>query len=142
MQVDGATLKIKRDLWAQYDGVDAVTKGDEIWLTGREEDAWLKVFNAFGRLLKLYTFEHGAWVDADSGGPPLPFDESQAGHLPGAPPVKTPAKKPPEKVGTPSAKKAAPKKVAAKKAAATKPAAGKKAAAPKTGTKKSGGKQA
>lgn len=85
MQVEGKTLTIGKSLWVQYGGVDVTEQGDRLSLTGRDEDAYLKVLNHFGRVLKLYTFEGGRWLDADTGLAAQPFDEAQAGRLPAAP---------------------------------------------------------
>jgi hypothetical protein len=93
MQVSGKTLTFDRTLWVQYDGVDVQASGSQVAITGRDEESYLKVLNHFGRVLKLYTFEDGRWVDADTGGAAQPFDETQAGRLtaaaapPGTPPA-------------------------------------------------------
>ena len=93
MQVSGKTLTFDRTLWVQYDGVDVQASGSQVAITGRDEASYLKVLNHFGRVLKLYTFEDGRWVDADTGGVAQPFDETQAGRLtaaappPGPPPT-------------------------------------------------------
>lgn len=84
MQANGNTLTFSRSLWVQYGGVDAAERGDELAVTGLDEDSFLKVFNHFGRVLKLYTFEDGRWVDTDTGLPAGDLDESQAGRLPSA----------------------------------------------------------
>jgi hypothetical protein len=84
MQVHDKTISIDRSVWMQHGGVDVQERGGQIALTGRDDDSYLKVFNHFGRVLKLYTFEDGRWVDADTGVAAQPFDDSQAGHLPAA----------------------------------------------------------
>ncbi len=113
MKVSDKTLAFDKNLWVQFDGVDVKKSGGEVKLTARDEEAYLKVFNHFGRVLKLYVFEDGKWVDSDNGMPPRPFDESQAGHLPDAPPG-TAKKKPAKK----SAAKKTKSSVAAKKTGA------------------------
>ena len=142
MKVSDKTLAFDKHLWVQFDGVDVKETGSEVKLTARDEEAYLKVFNHFGRLLKLFIFEDGKWVDSETGLAARPFDEAQAGHLPEAAPGA-------------AKKKGAAKNKTAKSKAAEKPAADKKAkvsaAAAKTTTpakktktpaagKKSGGK--
>ena len=114
MKVSDKTLAFDKHLWVQFDGVDIKETGSEVKLTARDEEAYLKVFNHFGRLLKLFIFEDGKWVDSETGLAARPFDEAQAGHLPEAAPgaVK---------------KKGAAKNKTAKSKAAEKPAADKKA---------------
>lgn len=93
MQVDGKTLLIGKDVWAQHGGVDVAVRGNRIAYTAHGDEPYVKVLNHFGRVLKLYTFEDGRWVDADTGVTAQPFDESQAGRLPEtARPAKTAAK--------------------------------------------------
>ncbi|HKI98087.1 MAG TPA: hypothetical protein VKB51_06390 [bacterium] len=133
MQVHDKTLTFDRSLWVQHGGVDVAEQEGRIVVTGRDEDSYLKVFNHFGRVLKLYTFEAGRWVDADTGGPAQALDESQAGHLPGGEPVTvlpasaTAPKRGTDKTGTvkPSARKAGAGKAAAGKAPTRKTAAAK-----------------
>ncbi len=86
MKVSDKTLAFDKNLWVQFDGVDVKETGGEVKLTARDEEAYLKVFNHFGRVLKLYIFEDGKWVDSDTGLAAKPFDELQAGHLPEAAP--------------------------------------------------------
>jgi hypothetical protein len=85
MQVEGKTLIFGRTLWVQHGGVDVQARGAQLVVTGRDDDSYLKVFNHFGRVHKLFTFEEGSWVDADTGLPAQGLDESQAGRLPRAP---------------------------------------------------------
>jgi hypothetical protein len=101
MQVHDKTISIDRSVWMQHGGVDVQERGGQIALTGRDDDSYLKVFNHFGRVLKLYTFEDGRWVDADTGVAAQPFDDSQAGHLPAAAALATAA--PAHKAATRSA---------------------------------------
>jgi len=85
MRAEPDTLHLDRTLWVQYGGVDAHADGNELVLTARNdldpEEVYCKVFNHFGRVLKLFTFEQGRWVDAATGAPPGPFDESLAGRI-------------------------------------------------------------
>lgn len=81
MKVEGKTLEFDSSLWVEYGGVDVEPRGASLAVTGRDDDSYLKVLSHFGRVLKLYTFEAGHWVDADTGAEPLPLDESQAGHV-------------------------------------------------------------
>jgi hypothetical protein len=115
MQVDGKTLAFDKSLWVQYGGVDVEERDGLCRVTGREEEGYLKVFNHFGRLLKLYTFEDGLWTDVDTGGAPLPFDESQTGRLPAGAGPSAPDGKVPAGAG---------KGTRARNAAATKPSRG------------------
>ena len=128
MKVSDKTLAFDKHLWVQFDGVDVKETGGEVKLTARDEEAYLKVFNHFGRVLKLFIFENGQWVDSDTGLAAKPFDELQAGRLPEAPPGATRIKA----GGKKAAKSKAPKKKAAKKPAAIKAAAPKKAKATAT----------
>ncbi|MDH5753368.1 MAG: hypothetical protein OEZ59_13240 [Deltaproteobacteria bacterium] len=81
MKVSERTLEFDATLWVQHSGVDVARRGDNLAVTAREEEAWLKVFNHFGRLHKLYIFEEGRWIDGDTGAPPEALDEAEAGHL-------------------------------------------------------------
>ena len=128
MKISDKTLAFDKHLWVQFDGVDMKETGGEIKLTAKDEEAYLKVFNHFGRVLKLFIFENGQWVDSDTGLAAKPFDELQAGRLPEAPPGATRIKA----GGKKAAKSKAPKKKAAKKPAAIKAAAPKKAKATAT----------
>ena len=139
-------LAFDKNLWVQFEGVRVKEAGGEIKLTARDDEAYLKVFNHFGRVLKLFLFEDGKWVDSDTGLAAKPFDESQAGHLPDAPPG-TKTKKPVKKttVKTKAAKKPAAEKktkAAEQKATAknTAKATAKKAKTPPTAGKKASGK--
>ena len=128
MKISDKTLAFDKHLWVRFDGVDVKETGGEVKLTARDEEAYLKVFNHFGRVLKLFIFENGQWVDSDTGLAAKPFDELQAGRLPEAPPGATRIKA----GGKKAAKSKAPKKKAAKKPAAIKAAAPKKAKATAT----------
>ena len=121
MKVSDKTLAFDKNLWVQFDGVDVKETCGEVKLTARDGEAYLKVFNHFGRVLKLFIFEDGQWVDSDTGLAARPFDETQAGHLPEAAPGMTKNK---------AAKKKAVKNKAAKKPAKKKSAAAKKTKAP------------
>jgi hypothetical protein len=85
MQVEGNKLKLDKTLWVQFEGVDSAEEGDLMVYTGRSEDSYVKVFNQFGRLLKLYTFGGGKWIDTETNAEPASLDESQAGRLTGQP---------------------------------------------------------
>ena len=113
MKAEGKKLVLDRRLWVHYDGVSVKESGDDLVLTANDEEAWLKVLNHFGRVHKLFTFEEGNWVDAETGLPPESLDEAQAGHLPKRQVVKA------------EPKKAVPKKAAPNKANPKKPAAAK-----------------
>lgn len=90
MKFSQTVLEFDKTLWVQYGGgVEIKEKGSTLALTGKEEEAYLKVLNHFGRVMKLYTFDDGRWVDAESGLPATPFDETLAGRLPH--PVNLPA---------------------------------------------------
>ena len=82
MKASGRVLEFDSSLWVRHAGVAVERRGDTLAVTATDDEAYLKVFNHFGRLLKVYTFEDGHWVDADTGSEPLPLDESEAGHLP------------------------------------------------------------
>lgn len=146
MKVSDKTLAFDKNLWVQFEGVRVKEAGGEIKLTARDDEAYLKVFNHFGRVLKLFIFEDGKWVDSDTGLAAKPFDESQAGHLPDAPPgtkTKKPVKKTTVKttVKTKAAKKpAADKKTKAAEQKATAKTTAKKAKTPPAAGKKASGK--
>jgi len=78
-------LRLPDTIWVQYGDVEVSRDGDEIVVLGKNDDAYLKVLNHFGRVLKLYTHESGKWEDADTGGPPTGFDMALAGRLPAPP---------------------------------------------------------
>jgi hypothetical protein len=151
MQVHDKTISIDRSVWMQHGGVDVQERGGQIALTGRDDDSYLKVFNHFGRVLKLYTFEDGRWVDADTGVAAQPFDDSQAGHLPAAedPAATVPARPvPARKAATRSAPRGAssapagtavPRKAAGKAAPRAKAARTKGGGATKGPGKRKGG---
>jgi DNA topoisomerase I len=82
MQVEGSKLKFEKTLWVQFEGVDSSEEGDLLVVQGRSEDSYVKVFNQFGRLLKLFTFSTGRWVDSETNAEPANVDMSQAGRLP------------------------------------------------------------
>ena len=85
MQCDGKTITFARNLWVQHGGVQVRQRGDQVAVTLRDDDAFLKIFNHFGRVLKLFVAEAGAWVDTDTGQAPGVVDLSQAGYVtPGA----------------------------------------------------------
>jgi hypothetical protein len=94
MQVDGNRLKFDKTLWVQYEGVDSAEEGDQLVVTARSDDAYVKVFNQFGRLLKLYTFSNSHWIDSETGTEPAGFDERQAGRLTAQPAAAPAARKP------------------------------------------------
>jgi hypothetical protein len=129
MKVNGNTLTIGTTLWVQHGGVEVEERGGERVLRAEEEDAYVKVLNHFGRVLKLYTFEGGRWVDADTGAAAQPFDESQAGRLPAA---ETAPAAPARRQATPAQKRAAKRAVPATKPVAKRaaPAKGRARTAP------------
>jgi hypothetical protein len=81
MEVAGKTIRFSNTLWVQHGGVKVENQGDAVVVEGVDEDSYLKVFNHFGRVLKLYTFENGEWVDAATGSAPALLDDSLAGHV-------------------------------------------------------------
>lgn len=86
MKVEGDTLVLGRHVWVQHGGVAVEARADTLALSpadGAEDAPWVKVLNPFGRVLRLYTYEDGRWQDAGTGGAPQPFEESEAGRLPG-----------------------------------------------------------
>lgn len=117
MQVAGSKLKFEKDLWVQFEGVDSSEEGGLLVVQGRSNDSYVKVFNQFGRLLKLFTFSDGRWVDSETNAEPTNLDLSQAGRLP-MHPMASAASTP----GT-RAKTATKKRPAAAKAARAKPKA-------------------
>ncbi len=145
MQVEGNKLKLDKTLWVQFEGVDSAEEGDLMVYTGRSEDSYVKVFNQFGRLLKLYTFGGGKWIDTETNAEPASLDESQAGRLTGQAAAATakpklPARKSaaarPRAAARRPKKKAAPKRKAAAKRKITaqrKPTAKRKAAPKRKG---------
>lgn len=81
MKVEGKTLRFDRTLWVECGEVESEEAEDERRVTARSEEAYVKVLNHFGRVLKLFLFEGGRWVDADTGQEAGLFDESTAGHI-------------------------------------------------------------
>jgi sRNA-binding protein len=140
MEVSGKTIRFPNTLWVQHGGVKVKNEGGLVALEGIDEDSYLKIFNHFGRVLKLYTFENDQWVDAATGAAPTTLDESVAGHV-AATQHKSSMKQAAAKAGRP--------RTAAKKKPAAKPAARKsttsrttKSTRPKTTAKKPAGKPA
>ena len=86
MQCDGKTITFAATLWVQHGGVQVESRGDQVAVTLRDDDAFLKIYNHFGRVLKLFVAEQGAWVDTDTGQAPGAVDLSQAGYVTPAPP--------------------------------------------------------
>ena len=84
MEIEGKEIRFAHDLWVQYGGVRVAEKGQRMQVEGVDEESYLKVLNHFGRVLKLFTFEGGQWVDADTGLPARGVDEAQAGRIPEA----------------------------------------------------------
>ena len=126
MQVAGSKLKFEKTLWVQFEGVDTSEEGGLLVVQGRSDDSYVKVFNQFGRLLKLFTFSNGRWVDSETNAEPTNLDLSQAGRLPMHPAASA--------APTPGTRaKAAPKK---------RPAAAAKAARVKTKAKRPAKKSA
>jgi hypothetical protein len=82
MQVEGSKLKFEKTLWVQFEGVDTSEEGGLLVVQGRSDDSYVKVFDQFGRLLKLFTFSNGRWVDSETNAEPTNLDLSQAGRLP------------------------------------------------------------
>lgn len=110
---DGKQLRLETTLWLQHGNVKIKVDGDFNLLEGENEDAYVKILNHFGRVLKLFTFENGVWEDAETGLPPTGFDASLAGRLPTldkpgvakkarAPKAKTSERKTATKAGTKS----------------------------------------
>ena len=134
MEVAGKTIRFSNTLWVQHGGVKVENQGDAVAVEGVDEDSYLKVFNHFGRVLKLYMFENGEWVDSATGSAPAVLDDSLAGHVAATTHVSSlaPSRAP---------KKAAPAAGRKKTAAARKPAA-KSGKAKATSAKKSTPKRA
>lgn len=85
LEVNGKRLRFPRTLWVQYGGVKARDERDGLAVEGVDAESYVKVFNHFGRVLKLFTFEEGRWIDTDTGGEVTGLDESLAGHVVPAP---------------------------------------------------------
>lgn len=85
IEKDGKQLRLPATLWVQHGDVKISRKGEDILVEGKNEDAYLKILNHFGRVLKLFTFESGIWEDAETGGLPTGFDTTLAGWLKEAP---------------------------------------------------------
>ena len=115
MEISGKTIRFPDTLWVQHGGVNVKHEEGAVAVAGVDEDSYLKVFNHFGRVLKLYTFEDGQWVDSATGAAPMALDESLAGHVPAAP-------KPAAAKATKAQKTPLKKKPAGKASAANKPA--------------------
>ena len=131
MDTDAKLLHFPKSLWVEHRGVQVSERAETVTVEGENEDSYLKVFNAFGRVLKLYTFEGGRWIDADTGGTPGPLDDREAGRLPDAPEAVPPPAAPRQKAKTAAKaggnkarkgeKKPAPASQRGKSAKATKP---------------------
>lgn len=127
MKVTGKTIQIPNTLWVQHGGVNIKNKGEEVILEAVDEDSYLKVFNHFGRVLKLYIYDGKQWVDSSTGSAPIALDESRAGRVPPAP--HTSRDETAGKKETPAKANSRAKSAAKSKSSATAPAK-------KTGTKK------
>ena len=128
-------LRLPDTLWVQYGEVKMVHEGEEIVFTGKNDDAYLKVLNHFGRVLKLFTHESGQWEDADTGGAPTGFDLALAGRLPAAPHLEDTGKAAGKTTAKSKAKSSTKKMTAAKKPAGKAAAKSGKSTTPKTGAK-------
>ena len=136
MKLSQTVLEFDKTLWVHYGGgVEVEDMGSTLALTGKEEEAYLKVLNHFGRVMKLFTFSGGKWLDEETGLLPSTFDDSQAGRLPHAMNIPAHGNVKPvqagkaEKKGNKAAQKAKPAKAAQAKAAKAKPAKAKAAQA-------------
>ncbi len=125
MEVSGKTIKFSNTLWVQHGGVRVKNEKETVLVEGVDDESYLKVFNHFGRVLRLYTFEDGQWVDSATGSTPTALDESLAGLVPATQHAST--AKPAAGKGA-RAKSTGKTKAAAKTPAAKKPGAGKAAA--------------
>ena len=135
LEAKGKKLRYSKTLWADYGGVRATEEKDLVSVEGVDEDSYVKVFNHFGRVLKLYTFENGEWLDLETGAAPAALDESQAGRVPtNAAPA--PDKKAPAKPARKAAKKNDAKQDKGPRAETAQTAGVMKAKASKTGTAK------
>lgn len=146
LEAKGKKLSYSKTLWADHGGVRVKEGKETITVEGVDEDSFVKIFSHFGRVLKLYTFENGGWVDVETGAVPTDFDESMAGTVIPAPlakDAKKAKKAPPSRAAParPPGQGATPPKArvgaAAKK---TKSASASKAKSPKTGAAKAAAK--
>lgn len=135
MEVSGKTIKFSNTLWVQHGGVRVKNQKERVLLEGVDDDSYLKVFNHFGRVLRLYTFEGGKWVDSATSTAPTALDESLAGQVPAAKHTSTakPAASGPRAKA--AGKKTATAKTKAKTATAKKTGAGKAASTSKATAK-------
>ena len=138
MEFDGKRISYAQEIWVQHGGVTVLEKAGRITVEGLDDESYFKVFNHFGRVLKLFTFENGHWIDTETGLEAKGLDDSHAGRIPGvistAEPPAARKKRPPSrgKASTSGAKKSksrAKATVAGKRAssAAKAAAAGKRA---------------
>lgn len=139
MEVSGKTIKFSNTLWVQHGGVRVKNENKSVFVEGVDDESYLKVFNHFGRVLRLYTFEGGQWVDSATGATPTTLDESLAGQVPAAKHASTVKAAAKPAVGgarrKAAGKKKATAKTTAKTATAKKNGVGKAAANGKAGAK-------
>lgn len=80
---EGRRLRVEGNAWMQHGSVVETREEDGVVVLcveeGAEEEAYLKVFNPFGRVSGLFVFQEGHWVDAHSGRPPESFVLSFSG---------------------------------------------------------------
>ena len=57
MEVSGKTIKFSNTLWVQHGGVRVKNEKETVLVEGVDDESYLKIFNHFGRVLRLYTFE-------------------------------------------------------------------------------------
>ena len=81
LEVKGKKLRYSKTLWADFGGVRAMEEKDVVTIEGVDEDSYVEILNHFGRVLKLYTFENGAWLDLETGAAPAGLDETLAGRV-------------------------------------------------------------
>lgn len=74
-------IRFPNTLWVQLGGVKVKNEDGSVAIEGVDEDSYLKVFNHFGRVLRLYTFENDQWVDSATGVAPIALDEKAAGQV-------------------------------------------------------------
>ena len=139
MEVSGKTIKFSNTLWVQHGGVRVKNEKDTVLVEGVDDESYLKIFNHFGRVLRLYSFEEGQWVDSATGATPTTLDESLAGQVPATKHASS-AKPAARSVRAKSAGKAAGTVKATPKSTA-KPAAAKKTGAGAAARAKSAGKK-
>jgi len=79
MKIEEKRLTFPKSLKVKYDGKIVDESKTHITLEGVGEDSYLKIFNPFRGVARLFLFENNVWVDAETSSAVSNFDFSSLG---------------------------------------------------------------